>query len=733
MIDEFDQLIDDLVFDEIDDDIQEYNSFKAEKTGFDEFIKSFFEKITRSIDIEATLNIILDTIHDYLEADSSFITDSENNIIMDRNMFSKNNDDISILKKDNILAWVKKEGKQTVYQVDDSYYVVAPLIVESEFEGFLVLVFKDFEITPKISNIINITSNILAVFFAKKKIYKQLIEKSDNLEIKMSETKDLYDELLIVYEFVKKVSTIFDEKDLFKILQEMSIRAFGVEKAFIFKYDRSNHHLELIISTDNKKTGRNYPVFDFFHNFDNSNEIINQKEIEEENLSKQFGINSAFAAPLMYNEKLYAVILLGERKTNKPYSEQDEKIFSSLVQQAGFSLQNIALYNQYVEKQKIERDLELARDIQISLLPKNPPVINDYDIVATSLPAKQVGGDYYDFYKLSENSFWTILGDVSGKGIAAAILMSMVRSMLKVEIKNCSEAGELLTNLNNLVAGDIYEGKFITFFACYFDCLKNKMYFSNAGHLPTIIYKAKEKKIIEFEADALPIGIMEGVKYPNRSVKIEKDDIIILYTDGINEAMNNEREEYGFERFHDIIIKNAKNTAPIIHRNILKSIEEFTENAPQHDDTTLIVIKKNDKKYFKVEKSVEISSDIEEINNFVDNIVKLLEELDIVDDEIFDVKLAFSEILINAAKHGNKYNNDKKIFIDYYISKSKIKLCVEDQGEGFRNSSMPDYESRLLEENGRGIILVTSIVDKLKYNSLGNKVEITKYFRGLSL
>jgi sigma-B regulation protein RsbU (phosphoserine phosphatase) len=732
--DNFDLLIDNLEFEETVEEISHHENRTFEKIDYNEYIQDFFDKISTSIDIESTINIILDVISDYFNPTCAVVFDKNLQVIMDRGYNDETRKYVRILEDENILDWVKREKKQTIYKLESKNFIVVPILEETEFEGYFFIELDNIEITPKFINLIKISSDILAIFFSKRKIYNELVKKTDNLEIQIDETQSLYDELLIIYEYVKNVSTIFDEKDLFKMLNTMAIRAFDVNICYIFKFDRLDHHLEVVGSTDEQRVGRRYPVSDFFKKIENNEEVIYEKDTSSDFLRKKLSYNSTFVAPIVFEDKIYAYIVLSERKTNKPYSEQDEKILSSLAKQTGFSLQNIKLYGEYVEKQKIERDLELARNIQKSLLPDRPPVIDNMEIVAISNPAKQVGGDYYDFYQSDNENFWAVLGDVSGKGIAASILMSMVRSLLRAEIRNASEkTGELLTNLNNLIASDIYEGKFITFVTCYFDMINSKIYFSNAGHLPTIIYKKKLNKLVSYEADGLPIGILEDVKYDTRSETFEEGDIIVFYTDGINEAMDVDKEEFSIEKLEEIILREKDKSAPAILKIILDEVNEFVGDAPQHDDTTLIVLKKSTKEFNSFSDDFEMESSIEAVNKVVDKIVDFLERLNIVEDEIFDVKLSLSELLINAAKHGNKFDNNKKVYVKYFLSREKLEMEIEDEGEGFKQNLMADYDTRLLEENGRGIILVSSIVDKLKYNRNGNKVEILKYFRGISL
>ncbi|MGM0607923.1 MAG: SpoIIE family protein phosphatase [Candidatus Muiribacteriota bacterium] len=734
MTDGLDELIDNLEFEENNENNNENEFFQEKQIDLYSYIEDIFQKITHSVDVEATLNIIVDVIKEYIAYDSCVIVNSNHEPLVERGSDLKVGDYIKKLYDEKILGWVKDEQKQTVYKLDGFTFIVVPLFIEAQFEGFFILMFSKIELTPGILNMVSISSYLLATFTAKMKLYNQLVEKTDNLEIEMNETRNLYKELQLIYDFTKKMGSVFDKKTLFSIALKTIKEAFNAHKATILVFDRENHSLQIECSKPEYKIGKKLPVCDFFKKIDQNPEIINQKDNIDLFVKNNFKYNSLFSAPVFFKEKLYALIMLSERETNKPYSERDEKILQSFAQQTTNSLENIRLYNQFIEKQKIERDIELARNIQVSLLPSRPPVLNQLDVAAISMPARQVGGDYYDFYKISDDECWFLLGDVSGKGIAAALLMAMIRSLFRSELRNANEnTGELLTEINRLIATDIYEGKFITFVCAFANMKNNKMYFTSAGHVPFVHYQADKKEIVHYEADGLPVGIMEDVKYSTRCLKMKEEDFIIFFTDGVNEAMNKNREEFGSERLEAVIKKNTDKSSNGIIKSILLSIEDFTQKQPQHDDTTILVIKKINKKFNSTQEKLVVESTIEDVNRFVEKLVKKMESYKIFEDDIFDIRLALSELMINAAKHGNQFKSDKKIYVKYFLSREKIEIEIEDEGTGFDYSFLKDYESRLLEENGRGIILVSSIADKFIYNKQGNKVELIRYFKGLEV
>ncbi|HMB30757.1 MAG TPA: SpoIIE family protein phosphatase [Desulfohalobiaceae bacterium] len=593
MNDALDRLIDNLEFkDELDSNQPiEISSYNIDICAY---IKEIFEKVSMSVDIEATLNIVMDILNEYLSPEKSFVLPVGGDIILERNLSSFSNDYVKRLENEGVLDWVQVEGKQTFKLVGDRKVAVAPLNSESNFLGFLILVFNDLEITPKLTDFVYISSQIFSVFFSKKAIYRELIEKSDNLEVKVSEIKGLYQELLIVHEFVNQVGSIFDEHRLFVKLIDMCSRALDIDQGFVLHYDQKNFQMQVTVDTNTNLIGKDIDPTDYISFFNQDNQVVSSKQVDLSALKRSLQLQSIFAAPVFLDNSLYALVILSERKTNKPYSEQDERILLSLTRQAGNSLYNIRLHEHLIEKEKIDRDLELASNIQLSLLPKQPPQMEGLDIDTFFKPVKQVGGDYYDFYQTDNYTSWFFIGDVSGKGISAAILMATLRSMLKSEMRKSGDnPGYLLTGLNNLLCPDIYEGKFITFLAGELDIQRERIVFSNAGHLPMLIYRRQEDLVESFQAMEMPLGITDKLIYPSQIIYFKKGDILLLYTDGINEAKNVQKEEFGLDRLTQLLKEASRDHSQKIIQDILKAVRDFTGDIPQYDDLSLMVIKRD--------------------------------------------------------------------------------------------------------------------------------------------
>lgn len=262
---------------------------------------------------------------------------------------------------------------------------------------------------------------------------------------------------------------------------------------------------------------------------------------------------------------------------------------------AGFLILNILIALELADKITSNEELSVARDIQNSLLPENPPHFINYDISCYSETAKSVGGDYYDFI-IKGNNLIIAIGDISGKGMAAAIHMVQVQALFRHISETHSTPKEILCELNENLTNLFRPG---TFFTINLASIKQDgtVQLCRAGHLPVIYFSSRENKSINLIPKGIGIGLSRNGVFNNCLEEIiinpEQGDILIFLTDGVTEAMNNYLWEYGEERLNTVIKNNASKSAPEIKSAIIDSIKRFTRDAPVYDDITLIVLKKN--------------------------------------------------------------------------------------------------------------------------------------------
>lgn len=324
----------------------------------------------------------------------------------------------------------------------------------------------------------------------------------------------------------------------------------------------------------------------------NLNQIENP--VESESIAKNFPdlykLKIDLIVPMQLQGETKGLILLGKRINNLDYSDTDIEFIYSVGSIAIISLENRRLFKEALEKQKMEEELEIARDIQRNLLPHSVPEFSNFDIAAVNLSSKQVGGDYYDIIILDKDTFCTAIGDVSGKGVPAALLMANLQAFLKTTCKQGMMIDEATGLINDLISENTMDGKFITFFWGIFDNLNKTLTYVNAGHNPPLLIR--EGKIIKLEKGGIILGVMKTfTPYISEQVQLKKDDVIVLFTDGITEAKNVEDEEFSDEKLESLALNLSPEPADEILNTIRNEVQKFASGTIQSDDITLMVLK----------------------------------------------------------------------------------------------------------------------------------------------
>ncbi len=295
--------------------------------------------------------------------------------------------------------------------------------------------------------------------------------------------------------------------------------------------------------------------------------------------------------PMQIQNKTKGAILLGKRINAPGYSETDIEYIYSVGSLAIISLENEKLFKEALEKQKMEEDLQIAREIQQNLFPSAPPKLKNFEIAVLNIPSRQVGGDYYDLINLANKDFLFSIADVSGKGVPASLLMANLQAFIKTlskrGIPNISESTGVI---NDLVSENTIMGNFITFFWGLIKDEERKLTYVNAGHNPPLLIRSGE--IIKLKAGGMILGLMETmIPYESESLTFEPGDALVLFTDGITEAMNKKKEEFSDERLEKLAVNSADKSARDILEIIRREVVKFVDGAEQSDDITLMVIK----------------------------------------------------------------------------------------------------------------------------------------------
>lgn len=416
--------------------------------------------------------------------------------------------------------------------------------------------------------------------------YNALVDKSRKLEYSNQVLETRVTNLSNINSLSRTVLSIVELDHIINIILDAYFVLTGAKKVSLYLWEEGKLINKQTRGNVNFRGEVSYPI-EILQKFT----YQDYKRVYEE-LKKGFQISPdevIVVSPLLVKEKELGVIFIIEDK-NK-FIGNDEETISALTIQVAIAINNAKIYADLRVKERISQELEVASRIQKTILPKNITNIYGLQIANYFEPAKEVGGDYYDYTVKDDENVSITIADVSGKGVPAAFLMALGRSILKTLERQGQSPADNLRNLNQIIYPDITEDMFITMLHSNFNNKTKILTYSNAGHNPLIVYRAKEDKVELHSVKGVAIGFMQGYNYKQGELKLEKGDIVLYYTDGITEAENPNKELFGFERLEKVIYDNRYNDVDTIKENILNEINIFRRDYPQVDDLTFVVIK----------------------------------------------------------------------------------------------------------------------------------------------
>jgi len=301
------------------------------------------------------------------------------------------------------------------------------------------------------------------------------------------------------------------------------------------------------------------------------------------------------SVPMFIQDRLVGTINAGPKMSGKIYSQEDINLLSTVASQAAIAIENARLHKSEIEKQKMEEQLEIARSIQQSLLPKASPTFDRLDIAGISIPALTVGGDYFDYIRLGEKKLLVVVADVSGKGMSAALYMSKIQGMIQLASHMYQTPRDMLIHVNRRLYDGIERKSFITMVLALFNLENNTVQICRAGHNKAII--STNNHLEHLNSRGIGLGLERGPIFEESLEEVQRqlqsDTIFFFYSDGLSEAMNEQQEQFGEDTIYDFIKANKKLTAEQLQRSLIHSAQQFQGSADQHDDITFVVVKYN--------------------------------------------------------------------------------------------------------------------------------------------
>lgn len=319
-------------------------------------------------------------------------------------------------------------------------------------------------------------------------------------------------------------------------------------------------------------------------------------EQSRETLQRAFqAFASELMLPMKYKDEIRGVISLGGKKSGKMFTLEDLDLLKTLTNQSVIAMENARLFEENLEKGRMEEELKIAHDIQVSMLPEQAPQIPGVAIAASSIAAREVGGDFYDFIEIENNGggqqVAIVVGDVSGKAVSGALVMAASRSVFRVLADSHASIEDVMTIGNVRLNRDIKKGMFVALLYAVLDPANKTLVLSNAGQTQPILCPADQSvpTYIDTEGDRFPLGIVKNCHYQETQVGLKAGDTVVFYTDGVVEAMNGQEEMYGFDRFM-LSIQEGRGLSPAaLLEKLMSDVERYVGSAEQHDDLTIVV------------------------------------------------------------------------------------------------------------------------------------------------
>ena len=418
-----------------------------------------------------------------------------------------------------------------------------------------------------------------------------------------AEVLDKYEEINLLYEISGALGGILDTELICKLVLEEAVRIIEVERASLMLLDENEKTLYIVAQVGlpqgipravrlgegicGRVAQSGKPLL-----LDN----IQDLPPDWRGKNRKYKANAFVCVPLVCStpqteEKVLGVINMADKASGQTFTSGDLKLLTAIASQAALAIHKSYLVEELRQAERIERELEIARRIQTSLLPGDPPQIEGLELAGRCVPASEVGGDYYDFF-LSDGALGLLIADVSGHSIGPALMMAITRSVLRLEIARGKSPAEVLAATNSSLYNDLTQAELlITIFYANYNYKTRTLTYANAGHNLSFVWHASESKRTPLESEGALIGIWENAPYEQRAIALHPGDILMIYTDGVIEARNGAGERFGEERLLRVLRTNDHLTAQELLEEIYQQVRQFSGDLAQRDDITIVIMK----------------------------------------------------------------------------------------------------------------------------------------------
>ncbi len=531
----------------------------------------------------------------------------------------------------------------------------------------------------------------------------------DNLTSALVETQD---RLVALYELTQATRRTLDMPKLLDLLLQQSRHLMDVNGGFVVLKEKGKQTIVHQVS-ENPLHPAHAEAAATLYLRDPSRHIFKESE------TLPVDLKNVMMVTLPVRDEISAAVGLFNKSGN--FTTPDIKLAKAIAGHIGAQLENAMLHQEAVERARLETEMDIARQVQTAILPQSIPQVKGVDIYALSIPAFEVGGDFYDVIDRSQDSLVFALGDVTGKGMPAALLMSMTHTIIKSASRNMpfNHPHQVLDRLNHDMAADFSNvGMFTTVMLGMVDCSKCVLHYSNAGQSP-IYYLPADGEPVLLEAQDIPVGILDTVKYSTQSLDLKDGDIFIAASDGFPESRNLAGEMYGYERMKAVISDARNSSAKEIVETLLADVNAYCNTRPQDDDRTIIVLKfeKQNEKQIMFNESVTVHANYEEIRQPCERLRIHLRDAGVLEEVAGHCELALQELLTNLIDHAYKGDPSGQILVRMACTSNHVFLQTEDTGlpanVNLEDVHMPEPED--LAEGGYGMAIIRALMDEVRW------------------
>ena len=425
-----------------------------------------------------------------------------------------------------------------------------------------------------------------------------LFSRYADIALSNSTRRDAVVELSTIVEATKRLNSTLDLGELINIILQLATRQTGADRGTVFLYDRERDEMWSLVGLGLEQQEIRLSATKGIAGWvAHHGEIINLKDAYQDSrfepeVDRRLGYRTRtlLCLPIRNKDGETVGVLQLLNKQGGPFTNRDEGFLEALSDHVALALENAQLHRERLAKQRMERDLALARSIQTGLLPEHPPQIPGFDVAVSHRPSLMVGGDYYDFIPLGPDTMLTVVADVEGKGVSSAMIMANLQATLHALLAHLHSLERLAASLNDMILNDTRGQKYLTMFLGLLDQRHSVLHYVNAGHVPPAVIRT-DGAIEYLREGGMVVGLFPGQAYERGYTRLKPGDIFVACTDGITEAMDVQSNEYGVQQLTAAVHRERQAPAERMVKAILADVDRFSKGGPHDDDRVILILK----------------------------------------------------------------------------------------------------------------------------------------------